>query len=212
MSENAGTTEPTEPVEPTTTLDQYGHVTEPTEPVAGEEALGDAGKKALDRMKAERNAAREAAQTAKEELEKAREQLAAAQSREDVDRILAEREAAIAAEYQRKLAQAEIRAASIGKVVDVDLVLSLPEFDPTNFVTDSGDVDEDRIATAINDLVSSKPYLAAQGQGVKGSGDGGTRNGSQPSQLTRTDLARMSPEEIRKAQDEGRLNALLSGA
>lgn len=203
MSENTGTEEQDATTEPTET---------PTEPIQGEEALGDAGKKALDRMKAERNAAREAAQTARDELEKAREQLAAAQSKEDVDRILAEREAAIASEYQRKLAQAEIRASAIGKVVDVDLVLSLPEFDPTNFVTDSGDVDETRIASAISDLVSSKPYLAAQGQGVKGSGDGGTRNGSQPTQLTRTDLARMTPQEIREAQDAGRLSALLSGA
>lgn len=202
MSENESTEPTTE--EPTA-----------TEPVEGEDQLGDAGKKALDRMKADKKAAQETAKAAQAELAALKAQLAEATARgdavADVEKVVEAKAAEIAAQYQAKVAAAEIKAAAVGKVIDVDLVASLPEFNPTNFLTESGEVDQVKVAEAIDGLVTSKPYLAAQGQGVKGAGDGGARNGSTPSQLTRTDLSRMTPEEIRQAHDEGRLNAVLSG-
>lgn len=200
--------------ETTETTDATETETTEVETVDGEDALGDAGKKALDRMKADRKAAQESAKAAQAELEALKLQLAEATAKGeavDVAKAVEEKAAEIAAQYQAKVAAAEIRAAAVGKVVDVDLVASLPEFNPQNFLTESGEVDQAKVAAAIDGLVTSKPYLAAQGQGVKGTGDGGARNATGPSQLTRTDLARMSPEEIRQAQDEGRLAAVLSG-
>jgi hypothetical protein len=189
----------------------------------GADALGDAGKKALDAMKQrakdERTARLEAEKSAQAQAEKIAtmqaqiEALSAKKGDEvDVEALIESKVAEVRAQALQQVARASIKAAATGVVVDPDLVASLPEFDPTNFVTESGDVDEAKIATALSDLVSSKPYLAAQGQERKGSGDGGTRKGSEPSQLTESDLERMSPAEIRKAQDEGRLNRLLTGS
>ena len=63
---------------------------------------------------------------------------------------------------------------------------------------------------AVDDLVKSKPYLAAQGQRFQGTADGGTREGStKPSQLSADDMRHMCPEQIDKARQEGRFNDLL---
>lgn len=197
-----------------TTNDDATEPTEPTEPIEGEDALGDAGKKALDRMKADKKAALESERAARAELDTLKQQLAEATAKGeavDVEKAVEAKAAEIAATYQAKVAAAEIRAAAVGQVIDVELVASLPEFAPTNFLTESGEVDQGKVADAISALVASKPFLAAQSQGVKGSGDGGPRNGSQPSQLTRADLKGMSPTEIVTARAEGRLTDVLSG-
>lgn len=87
--------------------------------------------------------------------------------------------------------------------------------DVSKFAKD-GDIDTDGIAEALKGLLASKPHLAkstdsrtpapnpAQGASGSGSGSGAT-------QLTRADLARMSPEQIDKAHTEGRLADLLAG-
>ena len=108
----------------------------------------------------------------------------------------------------QRILKAEIRAQATAKLADpADALLYL---DMSSFeVGDDGEVDAQAITAAIDDLIASKPYLAAQGRRFQGGADGGARKDSAPAQLTRADLGRMSPDEIVKAKAEGRLNDLL---
>lgn len=110
-----------------------------------------------------------------------------------------------------RLLRAEVKAAAAGKLSDpADAVRML---DLSSFkVGDDGEIDSGAIGAAIEDLVRSKPYLAAQPQGFQGSGDNGSRGGKPggPAQITsRAELRKMTPAEIVKARKEGRLNRLL---
>ena len=166
----------------------------------GSDKLGDAGKKALDRMKAK----------LKEERAKRREaeqKLADKGDGDDGDDAAAE----LLARATERILKSEVKAAAAGKLADpadAHRFLDLASFE----VDDDGNVDEDEIADAIDDLIKEKPYLAAQGgRRFKGSADGGARKETRPKQLTRADLARMSPEQINQAKADGRLNDLLAG-
>lgn len=165
--------------------------------IEGEEALGDPGKKALDRMKARLK--EEAAKRRKAEAE-----LAAARG-EELDPKLEE----ALKKANARIVKSEIKASAKGVLndpADAFKFLDLEQFE----VDDDGNVDEELMASAIAELVEQKPYLAAQGsRKPRGTADGGPRGKSRPSQLTRADLARMSPDQINKARDEGRLNDLL---
>lgn len=129
----------------------------------------------------------------------------------DADAIKAEatREANTAA--NGRILKAEVRAAAAGKLADpadAYRFLDLTKFE----VDDDGNVDEDDIADAIDDLVKKKPYLAVQdGKRFKGTADGGTRKETRPSQLTKANLAGMSPEAIEEARIAGRLVDLMQG-
>jgi len=211
MSENTGTaaTEPTEPV-----TDPDAEVIPDPE---GAEALGDAGKKALDAMKERAKTAEKGRREAQAEIDKLKADLEAASKRGDdveaIQKAVDEQVKAITDGMNRRLVEAEVRAAAVGKLNDpADALRYTDVFDVSTITVNAdGSVDTSAITAGVDALLQAKPYLAAQGQGVKGSGDGGTRNGSQPSQLTRTDLARMSPAEIDKARQEGRLDKVLSG-
>lgn len=118
-----------------------------------------------------------------------------------------EANAAATARANERILRAEIKVAATGKLADpadAPLFLDLAEFT----VGEDGSVDESALADAIDDLITKKPHLGAQGT-TKGSGDGGTRNGQRPAQLSKADLAGMSPEAINTARAEGRLNDLL---
>lgn len=109
-----------------------------------------------------------------------------------------------------RIRKAEVRAAAAGKLSDpADALrfLDLSEFE----VGSDGEVDSSQIAKAIDDLIASKPYLAAQGgQRFQGSADGGARNDATTvAQLTRSDMARMSPEQIADAEAKGQFDDLL---
>lgn len=158
----------------------------------GASALGDPGKKALDRMKAERNAARKELRDLKAKYEPADKAEVDARTR-----------------FNTRILRSEIKAAAAGKLADpadAYRFLDLAQFE----VSDDGEVDEDEIADAIKDLIEKKPYLAAtqSERRNRGSADGGVRKEHSPSQLTRADLARMSPQEIVKADAQGRLDKL----
>lgn len=177
----------------------------------GAEALGDPGKKALEAMKAERKAARDEAAALKAQLDAlqakvdGREAEFAAQ--QQAQRV---KDEALAAANERIL-KAELRAAAKGKVAD-EALADLPRLmDLSDIeVGSDGEVDPSQVARAINDLIASKPYLAAQGSRFQGSADGGARNDStQPAQLTRADMERMSPEQIDAAMDAGQFDRLL---
>lgn len=176
----------------------------------GQAALGDAGKKALDAMKAKwkeadklakDNAAALAALQAKVDGKEAEHQ-AAAEAQKVRDEALAT--------ANKRILSAEVRAAAAGKLNDPSDALAY--IDLTSFeVGEDGSVDADAIGAAVTDLISKKPYLAAQGgRKFQGSADGGARNdATKAAQLTESDLDRMTPEQIDKARKEGRLNDLL---
>lgn len=178
------------------------------EPIPGEESLGDPGKKALDAMKAKwrsaedrAKAAEAAAAAALAKAEGKEQEFAAAEQRRQV-----EQEAL--AKANTRILKAEIRAQATAKLADPTdalLYLDLSSFE----VGDDGDVDAQAISAAIDDLIKSKPYLAAQGRRFQGGADGGARKESTVAQLTQADLAGMSPDAIVQAKAEGRLNNLL---
>jgi len=124
-------------------------------PVEGEDELGDAGKKALDRMK-ERLKSERARRVAAEQ------KLNESAPADDPERVLRDAEAAAMAKANTRILSAEVRAAAAGKLSDPSDALTfidLSQFD----VDDDGSVDETEIADAIADLLRKKPYLAAQG-------------------------------------------------
>lgn len=160
-----------------TSVDTVVDEAEPIEdaPVEGADALGDAGKKALEAMKAQRKAALDEAKAAKAERDALKAQLegreaehAAEQERQRV------KDEALAAANKRILG-AELRAAAKGKLADptdAALYINLDEFE----VSDDGSVDTDALNEAVAELLVKKPHLAAGEQPrFAGGGDGGAR-------------------------------------
>lgn len=184
-------------IEETTTEEEpeKGTGSEGDEPVEGEEHLGDPGKKALDRMKAQLKA----------EKAKNRELRAKYEPKEP-------REAEADMRFHKKVLRAEIKAAAKGELQDPNdayRFLDLDQFE----VTSDGDVDEEEVADAIADLLRRKPYLGKRESKPKGQGslEGGVRNESVPAQLSRADLARMTPQAILAADAKGLLKDLKQG-
>lgn len=176
---------------------------EDEEEVDGAEALGDKGQKALRAMKDRVKASKKAEREAKAELErlknsagKTEEQLAEQQQRE-------QREAAILNKANERIVRSEIKSAAAGKLQNpalAILLLDLADFE----VDEDGNVDEDEIAQAIDELLEREPYLAVQsGTGPKFDSARGKRKVAK--KLTAKDLEGMSPQEIAKAYDEGRV-------
>ncbi|WP_206492321.1 hypothetical protein [Rhodococcus sp. KRD162] len=112
--------------------------------------LGPKGERALAAMKE------------KLRTERARRRAAEAKnSTVDADDKAKEAERNILARANSRILRSEVRAAAAGKLADpADAIkfLDLDQFD----VGEDGEVDEDEIADAIDDLVTRKPYLAAQ--------------------------------------------------
>lgn len=175
----------------------------------GEDALGDAGKKALDAMKAERNAARREARDLKRRIADLEAKASDGKDETDPDAIKAEARRQALVEANERILRSEVKAAAAGKFADPGdalRLLDLSEFE----VDEDGTIDEEQIADAIDALLTAKPYLSAQGgKRFQGTGDGGPRNGGRPAQLTRADLADMSPDQIVQAKADGRLDHLL---
>lgn len=173
MSET--TAEQTEATEATTEAEKPA---ETVDAVAGEEALGDAGKRALDAMKAERKAAREQAATEKARADSLQAKIDGKEAEHAAAEKAREVESAALAKANERILKAEVRVAAAGKLSDpADALrfLDLSDFE----VGSDGEVDADALATAIDDLVKKKPYLAAQGgKRFQGTADGGARNES----------------------------------
>lgn len=193
-----------QPNEPQAPTPQSG-----TEAIPGQEALGDAGKQALDRMKQDRNQARAdlAALRAEFDAFKATVQppAPAKPAADAADEALAK--------VNRRILQAEVRAAAAGKLADPADALRF--LDVGKFAVDSdGVTDVAAIATAVEELITRKPYLAAAAPAPRfpAGADGGVR-ASGPAQMTKAEVEQLYAarryDDIAKAQAEGRLNSLL---
>lgn len=206
MSENENPTTETDE----TTADTSATGTDAETADTSEAPLGDAGKKALDSMKSKWHTERDQ----RRELERQLEELRAAQSKPegddtpDLEEIKRQATREALASANSRVLRSEIKAAAVGKLADPADALAFLDLD--KFEVGEDGVDADEIADAIESLIQSKPHLAAaQAKRFQGTGDGGARKAAGPSQLTRADLANMTPEQITKAKLEGRLNTLL---
>lgn len=104
-------------------------------------------------------------------------------------------------------AQLKLETAAAKAGVDIAPVLGV--IDVSKFVTD-GDVNAD----AIGDFVSQLSAQFAQPNEPKfpqGLGIGPQASQSKPGQLTRADMARMTPQEIAEADDKGLFDDLKAG-
>lgn len=158
----------------------------------GAEALGDAGKKALDAMKAKWHAERDARKALEARIAELEGGKRPEPGKSDAD---------------MRVLRAEIKAAAVGKLADPTDAYKFLDLD----ALDADDTDA--IAKAIDALLEAKPYLAAKsGPRFQGTGDGGAA-GIKPAlpQLTREDLKNMTPAQIIEAKRAGRLNNLLRG-
>ncbi len=177
---------------------------------AGAEALGDPGKRALDAMKADRAAAKEQARVEKARADALQARLDGKEAEHAAEQQQRTVEAAALAKANDRIRKAEVRAAAAGVLTDpADALryLDLEQFE----VGDDGEVDAAAIKAAVEDLVKSKPYLAAQsgGPGTVFESPGAHRKGAPAGQLTQADLKSMTSDQIVAAKAEGRLNDLL---
>jgi hypothetical protein len=175
---------------------------------AGTDALGDAGKRALDSMKSKWREERDKRKALEDRIAALETPKDGETETPDAIKAQATREALSKA--NARIVRSEIKAAAAGKFADPSDALAF--IDSAQFeVDDNGDVDEGEIKDAIEELLTRKPHLAATARPrFQGSGDGGAaRKASGPKQLTADDLKGMSPEQVVKAKREGRLNSVL---
>lgn len=178
----------------------------------GADKLGDAGKQALDRMKERWRSERErrkAAETERDQLK------GAGGDANDPERIRTEAAAAATSKANARIVRSEIRAAAAGKLTnprDALAFLDIASFE----VDDDGQVDEDEIADAIENLLKERPYLGSAAKApeprFQGTGDGGARKGTGgPKQYTAQEVSKMTPEQIDEAHRKGQLRDYLGG-
>jgi len=181
---------------------------------AGAEALGDAGKRALDAMKAERNLAKQDAAAARAEFEALQAKIAGKETEHaaqvEAQRLRDEARTESDKRANERILKAEVRAAATGKLADpADALryLDLSTFD----VKDDGETDSAAIAKAIDDLIKNKPYLAAA-TAPRWPNIDANRNGNPPGkapQLSAEDVKKLYAEkryaEIDQARKDGRI-------
>lgn len=158
-------------------------------------SLGDAGKKALDAMKAERKSAMDKARALQKELDQIKADLALKDKpaeEQEIEKARAEARTEAVSAANKRILRSELKALATGKLADPSdaaLYINLDDFT----VTDDGDVDSDALNQAITDLLALKPHLSAQKQTrFDGDADQGAKGKeSGPPQLTKADLDRM---------------------
>lgn len=186
---------PAEPVVP-----PAGDATPPVEP-----ELGDAGKQAIDRMKAEKKAAEKSARDSKAEADTLRAQLAAKDKPAEeiaLDNARKEGETAATQAANARIIKSELKAAAATKLANP--LDALAFIDTSDFEVDkNGDVDSDALNEAIDDLLKARPYLASgRPQPFLGTGDGGAKPEPKP--------AASLDEQIQAAQLAGNWKAVIS--
>lgn len=167
------------------------------------DALGDAGKRALDAMKAERNQAKQEAAAMKAEFEALQAKIAGKEAEHaaqvEAQRLRDEARAEADKRANDRILKAEVKVAAATKLADPSDALRY--LDLSSFeVKDDGSTDSAAIAKAVDDLIASKPYLAAATAPRWPSIDANTRNG-QPMSLD---------QQIAAAQQAGNTDLALS--
>jgi hypothetical protein len=166
----------------------------------GETALGDAGKKALDAMKAERKAAKESAAAEKARADALQAKLDGKEAEHAAAQEKAATEAAALAKANQRILRSEVKAAAKGVLADPADAYKFLDLDSFE-VSEDGDVDDAAITAALNDLISKKPYLAVQdGKRFQGEADGGTRKES----------GKSVDDQIAEAQKAGDIQAVIA--
>lgn len=159
----------------------------PAEPVTDD--LGDAGKRALDAERKARRAAEKAAADA----------LAKVQAFEDAQKSEAERLAAKVADLEAAAAKANAEAARQRIVNETGLPADLADL--------VSGADEDAMRATAERI---KAHLApAQKFGPVDTSPKSVADSGLPKQLTRTDIASMSPAQIEAARVAGQLDSLM---
>ena len=148
----------------------------------GTETLGDAGKQALDRMKADRNNARRELAEARAELENLRKASLSDQERA-VEEARKEGESEATKRANDRIRKAETKAlAATAKFRDpADAIAQLGKSLDEVPVDDDGEIDQQALKALIDDLAKRKPYLVDSGEqtatasdaGIGTRGDGG---------------------------------------
>lgn len=195
------TTETVQPTDPAGTTDDTGTTTTAPETGDGKDMQAEVEKwKALARQNEQRAKANS---TAASELDKLRK---AAMS--DQEKAVAEAEqrgrSAAAQEYGRQLAQARFEAAAAAKGVDLGEAADL--IDVSRFLGEDGSVDDAAIKSAVSKLAKVTPAKAT-GPARSGGEFGGAPGGA--GQITEDQLAAMSPADVAKAYNDGRLKHLM---
>ena len=195
----AGTAPPAAPVTPPDTS--------PPAVTAGDEALGDGGKKALEQERKARRDAEAAARRLETELAEFRTSQLSEQEKA-IETARAAGKAEALGETGLKLVQAEAKAAAAGKLSNPALIsrlLDLEQFVPA----DGADIDQ---------LITDEPYLAVTPAATPPTGTpppagtvaGGAQGGSVPgfkrSQLRDPAFYQANREAILKASREGRIS------
>lgn len=154
----------------------------------------------FDELKAKADKFDELEQASKTELEKAQERLAKLE-REQADSLQALQDS--------RLRSAVVSEAAKRNVVDPDAALALIDRASLSFGEDGSPTN---VAEAMDELLTTKPYLVGGGRPT-GSADLGARGGGavNAQQLTSDDLKKMTPEQIVKARKEGRLSDVMAG-
>lgn len=199
--------QPNDNQDPDSGGDQISDDEDDSDDEAGADDLGDKGKQALDRMKTARNDAKKLAKEREAEIAELKRQLAAKDKtpeENELEAARAEARAEAITAANARVIRSEVKSAAAGKLRNPALAIKL--LDLTDFdVDENGDVDTDQIQEAITDLLEENPELAAQGGNA--SFDSGRGKQPRKKKLTKQDLAGMSPKEIAKAYDEGRVEA-----
>ena len=137
-------------------------------------ALGDAGKQALDRMKAEREEAKRRAKAAEAELEKLRNASKSEQEKAiDAARKEGESEATKRANDRLIRAEAKVLAATAKFRDPSDVIAQLGSSLAEIEVDDNGEVDGKALKALVDGLAKSKPYLIDAGDGAGSASDAG---------------------------------------
>lgn len=154
--------DPADP-EPDPAADPADPEPDPEPDPEGADKLGDEGKKALDRMKAERAAAKRAAQAEKKRADdlarKVQEFEDAQKSESEKLAAQAERSAKQAAKATARAVAAEVRAAA-GEFADPADAVDVLMRDPSQYVDADGEIDTEAIEAALSDLLERKPHWA----------------------------------------------------
>ena len=176
------------------------------------DALGDAGKKALDAMKAKWRSERDRAKALEAQIADAAKP---ADDKPDLDALRTQARAEVLAESMRERALDKLEAKAARLFQNPEDARAFLADKVDDFI-DGTSVDTDAITDALKELLDKRPYLGVtQGEPKRfqGTADGGAKGTAGKPQLTEADVKRLSKEgrhaEIEAARIDGRLNTLL---